>query len=47
MHALNLKTLAIVICVLVVAAVVVHSTVYLSIDPASLSAEMPTTSRSK
>jgi hypothetical protein len=46
MHVLNLKVLIIVVCALA-AAVVVHATVYLSIDPASLSAEMPTTSRSK
>jgi hypothetical protein len=40
MYALNLNVLIVVICVLV-AAVVIHSTVYLSIDAGSLSAAMP------
>jgi hypothetical protein len=40
MYALNLKVVIVVICALV-AAVVIHSTVYLSIDAASLSAAMP------
>jgi hypothetical protein len=46
MHALKLKVVIVTICAFV-AAVVVHATVYLSIDPASLSAEMPTTGQSK
>jgi hypothetical protein len=40
MYALNLKVVLVVVCALA-AAVVIHSTVYLSIDAASLSAEMP------
>jgi hypothetical protein len=40
MHALNSKVLMFIICVLVMA-IVIHSNVYLSINPASLSAEMP------
>jgi hypothetical protein len=40
MNALNLKVVIFIICALAVA-VAIHSTVYLSIDAASLSAEMP------
>jgi hypothetical protein len=40
MYALNSKVLVLVVCALAVA-IVMHSLVYLSIDPASLSAEMP------
>jgi len=40
MRALGLKVVTVVICVLV-GAVVIHSLVYLSIDPGSLSAQMP------
>ena len=40
MCSLNMKVALVVVCALV-AAVVIHSTVYLSIDAASLSAEMP------
>jgi hypothetical protein len=40
MHALNLKVLAVVVFALAMA-IAVHSSVYLSIDAASLTAEMP------
>jgi hypothetical protein len=40
MYALNFKVVIFILCALA-AAVVIHSIVYLSIDPASLSAEMP------
>jgi hypothetical protein len=40
MYVLNSKVLVLVVCVLALA-IVVHSLVYLSIDPVSLSAEMP------
>jgi hypothetical protein len=40
MHALKSKVVIAIICAFIAAAAV-HATVYLSIDPASLSAEMP------
>jgi hypothetical protein len=40
MYALNLKVIIAVICALAVA-IAIHSSVYLSIDAASLSAEFP------
>jgi hypothetical protein len=41
MLVLNMKAVLLVVCTLMIAIVVFHSLVYLSIDAGSLSAEMP------